>query len=151
MIIYYHAEMSNQITNLNAIIHDYLRFVFSVDLDDDVVNWRDKVSRLELDEYLNSEFRFSATDNWEEGGFDIANWYEGSGNYMCGHQGAISDILDFQSVCQVICYIECRYDDSDHLTKMGYAYLTPEMVIRHYARAYLHDMSLDELRGILLA
>uniref|UniRef100_A0A6C0F181 Uncharacterized protein n=1 Tax=viral metagenome TaxID=1070528 RepID=A0A6C0F181_9ZZZZ len=54
---------------LNVIVEDYIRFVFSWDEDDDRKRWSEKTetNTPEFDNYLEDNFKFSAVYNWECG------------------------------------------------------------------------------------
>ena len=126
----------------NRIIRLYLRFVLLWDLDEDGNHWCDKTD--DITEYLDEDFRSSALYT-----FDIVSWYEGDGDYAddghykCGRQGSVSDIMDADSICRAIQFIETD-------EPMDYRYITPGMVLFNYMRVYLHDMSTDDLVHLIL-
>ena len=143
------------IKNLNKIVTEYLRFVFSMDEDDNCVRWCDKTTAPDFDEYLEETFKFSATNNWESG-FDIVDWYESrgdyalDGHYKCGRQGSINDLLDFQTTCDVINFIQEYFlDNYGDECLMDTLNLTPEKVIRNYAYVFCYEKDIDELKEIL--
>jgi hypothetical protein len=128
---------------LNTVIVKYLKFVFAWDLDDDG-NHRNENTAF-IDEYLRENFSYSASF-----AFDIVEWYEGIGDYSdIGHyargsQGTVSTLMDATTICQAIRAIALDDDPMD------YRYITPEMVLRNYTQVYVHDMSVEDLKALLL-
>lgn len=135
---------------IDEIFGNYLRFVFSWEEDENGNKWSEKMDDPDFGRYLKTDFRFSAVNNWNNGGFDIAEWYEGTGDYAkdgqydCFHQGFVADILDFNSTCEAIRFIENCY------ILMDYKNICPKMVIRNYITAYLYQISAKNLRDLLL-
>jgi hypothetical protein len=58
-------------------------------------------------------------------------------------KGAVADILDFKSCCEVIRTIEQYYDFGT-----DYANITPELIISNYLDVYLGRLTADDLRDI---
>lgn len=116
---------------LDKIIRNYFLFVFLWDENENGEKWCKKTDDPMFNQYLENEFKFSAVDNWESG-FDIVEWYEGTGeyaingHYKCGRQGSIENLIDSKEKL-------------------------PSMVLRNYAYKYLYRLSLNELKDILLS
>lgn len=116
---------------LDKIVRNYFLFVFLWDEDENGEKWCKKTDDPMFNQYLENEFKFSAVDNWESG-FDIVEWYEGTGDYAinghykCGIQGSVDNLVDSKEK-------------------------SPNMVLRDYAYNYLYRLSLNELKDILLS
>ena len=116
---------------LDKIVKNYFLFVFLWDEDENGKKWCEKTDDPTFNQYLESDFKFTAVDNWESG-FDIVEWYEGTGDYAInghyksGRHGSIANLVD------------CKEK-------------SPEMVFRDYACNYLYRLSLNNLREILLS
>jgi len=134
----------NNLENLHKIIEKYLKFVHLWYEDNDN----------SLEEFHIDKFKFYALNNWDCGGFDIVDWYEGTGDYAtdghykCCRQGAVADLLDFNSACQVIQNIK-DFDFYQNEDEEELDYSTPEMVIRNYAYVYLYKLTNHELTKLL--
>ena len=129
---------------IDQIFGEYFRFVFAWDENDNGRKWCEMTDDPEFAEYLEIYFNNSAMN------MDFVEWYEGTGDYAenghykCGRKGAVSDILDFQSCCEVIRIIE-QYSDFE----MDYANITPEILMSNYLDVYLGRLTADDLRDIL--
>ena len=117
--------------------------MFSWDENDNGRRWCEMTDDREFAEYLEVYFRNSAMN------MNFLEWYVGTGDYAedghykCGRKGAVADILDFKSCCEVIRIIEQYYDFGT-----DYANITPELVISNYLDVYLGRLSADDLRDI---
>lgn len=127
---------------IDDLFSDYLRFVLSVDEDDDGQKWCEKT---DITEYLEYVFRESVINNW-----CFSDWYEGVGDYAddghygCGSRGEIENILDSKSTCGAI-----RRIMGTPGVIIDFAEITPESLMDAYLEAYLWHLSVDDLRDIL--
>ena len=136
---------------IHEYIHEYIKFVFKYDRDDDCNLWCEKPIT-ELDEYLNDSFKFSATNNWESG-FDFVDWLNGKGD-MGNFYEAIKKPKIYRSIVnnseimyEIIKKLITYYENNNK--SISFDNISSEKIICMYVYVYIDEMDLKILKNIL--
>jgi len=132
--------------NVYDLIADYIRFVYEWDENDK--------KKIDLDEYLIEDFKFSAANNWESG-FDFVDWLLADSPDMRNHYKVepkvkcLWDCISFKESCSVIDRIITYYTSNfGHSVPFTHE-ITCESVLRHLVYVEINEKSTEELREIL--